>query len=105
MENPLHKIDPSGITLASDGSLHYQDQALLNAVQVSPNVIPDLDNGGKCVNASCDNKSNGLACDNSSACVNASNLFGCVNGGDCQRGFNTGACTDVNCSLSCNVPC
>ena len=106
MENPLHKIDPSGITLASDGSLHYQDQALLDAVQVSPSVIPDLTNTGGCRNASsCNDKSNGLACTNSDACLNTTNGLGCSNAGDCQRSFNIGACSDVNCSLSCNNGC
>ncbi|WP_152624795.1 hypothetical protein [Xanthomonas sp. GPE 39] len=80
MDKAFHEIDPRGITLNPDGSIHFANHRLRAAAISSATqeaIRPMSENAGKCTN--------------SGTCT-ATN-YTCNNSGNCQSSSNVGACS------------
>ena len=80
MDSPFSTIDPNGITLKADGSIHFQNaEVRASAVELS-------------------SRRNGLQSTNSGTCTNAASCtatnLNCSNAGSCT-GENLGQCKVV----------
>lgn len=79
MDKAFHNIDPRGITLNPDGSIHFDNHRLRAAAIASATrgtIRPMGENAGNCTN--------------SGTCSGTN--YTCTNTGDCSKASNVGVC-------------
>jgi len=85
IRNPFHRIDPSGMSICSDGSVKYDDKEL-------------YEKSGGNVPAHVSSRSPNDACSNILACSESLNDGRCHNVGSCEESDNFNCANFTDCS-------